>query len=298
MSQAFGTDGGNPEPSPADDRPLVLVLSQDLFFATRLQDGLRQMGYRVRNVETPADLGAKGESVERPVALTEPLIGADAAFIRELTRLRPALMLVDLTADSLPTIRWIQTIKTSAATRRIPILAFAPHIEEEKLKAAADAGADEALSRGSLQAKLAPLVREHARRLEDPKFTEACSGRLSELARQGVALHAAGDFFEAHEALEHAWMEEEGEAGYLYRALLQVTVAHLHIERGNFRGATKMLLRVRQWLDPLPAQCRGINVAVLKKRVAALRQALSQLGPDRLDEISPYLLPVFPQIGG
>jgi predicted metal-dependent hydrolase/CheY-like chemotaxis protein len=288
--------GDEPEQGLMASRPLVLVLSQDLFFATRLQDGLRQMGYRVVGVEAPTDLGVKGEAIERPVALTEPLVGADAALIRQLTRQRPALILIDLTAEALPTVRWIQTIKTSAATRRIPILAFAPHVETEKLEAASDAGADETVSRGSLQANLAALVRKHARRLEDPTFKEACSGQLSALARQGVALHAAGEFFEAHEALEHAWMEEDGEAGYLYRALLQVSVAHLHIERGNYRGASKMLLRVRQWLDPLPAECRGIDVAALKEQVASLRKALSRLGPSHLDEITPYLLPAFPQV--
>jgi CheY-like chemotaxis protein len=281
---------------PRHEPPLILVLSQDIFFTTRLQDGLWEMGYTVQVVESPEGLGVEGNPADRPVGLTEPLTGADALLIRTLTELHPALMLFDLTAPSLPTIRWIQVIKTSAATRRIPIIAFAPHVREQELKAALQAGADEAVPRGVMQARLPTLVETHARKLDAASFRRACAGGLSELAREGIALHEAGEFFEAHESLEHAWMQESDEAGYLYRSLLQITVAHLHIQRGNYRGATKMLLRVRQWLDPLPSRCRGIDVATLRKQVAALRAGLRRLGPDRRDEIGPLLIPTFPRV--
>jgi predicted metal-dependent hydrolase len=66
-------------------------------------------------------------------------------------------------------------------------------------------------------------------------------------------------------------MEAPEEQGYLYRALLQLTVALLHLEFDNTRGAKKMMLHIHQWLDLLPAICRNVNVATLKYAVAALR---------------------------
>jgi predicted metal-dependent hydrolase len=106
------------------------------------------------------------------------------------------------------------------------------------------------------------------------ELKSACEGELSEKALKGIALHNEMEFYEAHEELELAWMEAPEHEGYLYRALLQTTVAYLHLERGNLRGAAKMLLRVRQWLDPLPSTCRGVDIEDLRKTVERLRSAV------------------------
>jgi hypothetical protein len=45
-----------------------------------------------------------------------------------------------------------------------------------------------------------------------------------------------------------------------------------------------MLLRVRQWLDPLPDICRGINIAQLRRDAQAVHDTLLQLGPERINE--------------
>jgi hypothetical protein len=70
----------------------------------------------------------------------------------------------------------------------------------------------------------------------------------------------------------------------LYRAVLQVAVAYLQIERGNYAGAVKMFLRVRQWLAPLPDVCRSLDVAGLRADVERAYARLLELGPKRLDE--------------
>jgi predicted metal-dependent hydrolase len=79
--------------------------------------------------------------------------------------------------------------------------------------------------------------------------------------------------------------------------LLQVAVAYLHIERGNYRGAAKLLLRLHQWLDPLPAQCRGVDVDKLKSNLQALQEALDQLGPDNLSALDRGLIRPIPLVG-
>ncbi len=60
--------------------------------------------------------------------------------------------------------------------------------------------------------------------------------------RAGLAAYAAGDFFEAHELMEPAWM---GSADVAERALIQglikLAAADVHAVRGNPRGVRRNL---------------------------------------------------------
>jgi predicted metal-dependent hydrolase len=273
---------------------VILALTSDLFIVPRLQDVGRQAGFDVLIADSPQTLGAAGAPSQRRIPLTEPLEGPDAAFLRKVVDLRPALLLVDTDSRQIPWERWIQTLKTSAATWRIPILAFGPHVEERQLAAARDAGADQALPRGQLLGSLDSLIREWARVIDEEGLRSACQGGLSRLGLEGIELLNAGQYFEAHEALEHAWMEAAELEGYLYRALLQVSVAYLHVERGNYRGALKMLLRLKQWLEPLPDACRGVDLARLKTQVQEFWQALEAAGPQGLPSLDRALLKPIP----
>ena len=60
--------------------------------------------------------------------------------------------------------------------------------------------------------------------------------------------------------------------------------------RGNYNGAAKMFLRVRKWIDPLPDNCRGINIEKLRNEVNEINQELVELGPERMDEIDLALM--------
>lgn len=258
----------------SDPGGLILLLSQDLMLVPRLEDVARGLGFELRTIDDPGQLGAEGEPAARPVALTEPLEGPDAAFLRRLVEDRPALILVDLASASLPWFRWITVIKTSAATRRIPVLAFGPHVAESELAQAHDAGADLVLARGSFLREAARLLQTWSARPDPEALRAACLRPLSPLARRGIELLNGGEYFDAHEVLEHAWMEAPEADGTLYRALLQVAVALLQVERKNSRGAIKMVLRVRQWLDPLPDRCKGLDLAAVKQTVAEMDAAL------------------------
>lgn len=274
-------------------KPLILALSGDYFVIPRLEDAAAALGFEIEVIDAPGALGAEGDPVARKVPLTEPLKGPDAAFVRGIVDRRPALMLVDVTSQELPWERWIQILKTSAATRRIPIVAFGPHVETQVLQRASAAGADQVVSRGRLQASLPELIREHARVLDLEALTKACQGRLSHLAAEGLDLLNAGEYYEAHEHLERAWTKAPELERNLYRTLLQVSVAYYQVERGNYAGAVKMLLRVRQWLEPLPDRCRGVDVAALKSNVAAFSEALDRAGLEGLSELDrAYLKPV------
>jgi len=274
----------------ASDEPLILAITADYFLIPRLEDAARSLGFRLEVVQSAADLGADGPPIPRAIPLTEPLVGPDAAFVRSLVDRRPALMLVDTSHDTVPWEHWIQTVKTGSATRRIPIVAFGPHVEAETLLRAVSAGADEAVSLGKLQASLAEIIQRRARRVDLAALEEACTRPLSELGAQGLELLNSGEYFEAHEVLEKAWMEAQEWHGYLYRSLLQVSVAYLQVQRANYAGVVKMLLRLKQWLEPLPDHCSGVDIAGLKRNMTEFAAAVEAVGVDGVAGLDPAIL--------
>ena len=65
--------------------------------------------------------------------------------------------------------------------------------------------------------------------LEDPRFITA------------LELFNSGAWYEAHDAFEELWHEQVDPNRRLLQGILQIAVAHVHLERGNTRGATILL---------------------------------------------------------
>jgi predicted metal-dependent hydrolase len=168
-------------------------------------------------------------------------------------------------------------------------VAFGPHTDLELRARAIDVGCDAVIAKGRFVSALPELIQQYARHGDQEVLAADCAGELSALARQGIELFNRHDFFEAHEVLEHAWNDETGPVRELYRGILQVAVAYLQIERRNYNGALKMFLRLRQWLDPLPDACRGVDVAQLRTDALAARAELERLGPQRVHEFNQDL---------
>jgi len=125
--------------------------------------------------------------------------------------------------------------------------------------------------------------------VEPSQFGSACTGKLHPAALRGIELFNNRQYWEAHEALEQAWLEETGPVRHLYKGILQAGVTYLQIEHRNFVGMAKMYERCRKWLAPWPDQCRQIDVKQLRIDVAIMVEAAGNLGPDRLDEIDQAL---------
>jgi len=87
-----------------------------------------------------------------------------------------------------------------------------------------------------------------------------------------------------------AWLEEKGKVRDLYRGVLQVGVAYLHITRGNYNGAIKVYKRSQRWLKDWPDVCRGIQVEELRRNAEAVIQAVITLGKERIAEFDLSLL--------
>jgi hypothetical protein len=271
------------------ESPLILGFVADLYFTVRIESTAENLGFRVRWIER-ADQVAPEEPFPTVRQLGEHLVGPGAALLDMISEWRPALILFDLDNRAIPWKDWIMLLTSVPATRRIPVLCFGSHREVESMRAAKAAGAKYVLARSAFVAELPELIQKHAL-IPDPVALEAaCHQKLTQDALRGLQEFNRGEYFEAHESLEAAWMAEEGIGRELYRAVLQVAVAYYQIERANYNGAAKMFLRMRQWIEPLPDTCRGIDVAQLRSDARRVHQAMLSLGPERLHEFDLSLL--------
>ena len=272
-------------PSPA---PLLVAFVGDLMFTTRIARVAEHLGYRVEWIETADQVGASDPD-SQPEQPGEMLHGREGRLFEQITRWQPSLLLFDLTNTAIPWREWIAALKSSPATRRIPVMCFGPHEDVATMTAARSAGADVVLARSRFTASMPALFQQYARIPNTAALLRVCAEPLPELARSGIELFNQGAYYKCHDALEEAWMLDQGPGRDLYRGILQVGIAYYQIERGNFRGAVKMLLRVRQWLEPLPAICRGVDVAGLRADAERVYSALVADGADRLREFDRSL---------
>ena len=273
-------------------RPLILTLISDIFFSVQVENVIRTLGFDLRRIERGDEIepAAEDNQTHAGAYLGEPLTGRGARFVAQLAEWQPVLVIVELSSREIPWQAWIAAMKASPATRRIPVLAFGPHTDLDLRAAALDAGVNAVVAKSRLVTGLASLIDEYARLVDRPALEVDCAGEMSALAAKGIELFNTGQYFEAHEELEHAWLAETGPVRELYRGVLQVAVAYLQITRRNYRGALKMFLRMRQWLDPLPDECLGVNVAKMRLEAGEARAALEELGEARIGEFDLSLL--------
>ena len=126
--------------------------------------------------------------------------------------------------------------------------------------------------------------------LDMTKSMNDCSAPLHPQAAEGLRLFNAGEYFEAHEALEIAWNEEKGKVRDLYRGILQIAVVYLHITRGNYNGAVKVYGRSQRWMKDWPAICRGIQVEELRRDAETVIQEVFRLGANGIADFDFALL--------
>ena len=125
-------------------RATALIVADDLMVFARLEFAARGAGLN------PVPLGAT----------TGAAAGGSA----------PGLILVALGHRRLDAVAFIaeQRAAAVAAGRSLPILAFGSHVDEERLEAARQAGADEVLPHSALVGDLAGRLRGHLERLTPP----------------------------------------------------------------------------------------------------------------------------------
>jgi uncharacterized protein len=136
-----------------------------------------------------------------------------------------------------------------------------------------------------------------------PKFITASNEKLAggtskeppeelpDLVLEGIEEFNRGEFFECHEYLEEAWMQESGRVRYLYQGILQVGVGFYHLENGNWRGATGLLRNGTIRLKEFEPVTLGVDVAKLVRESERCLQELESLGRERISEFDVSQIP-------
>ncbi len=116
----------------------------------------------------------------------------------------------------------------------------------------------------------------------------AADGRTTAVVA-GLRAYAAGDFFEAHELMEPAWMGTDDPAERdLIQGLIKLAAADVHGVRGNPRGVARNLEGARARLRRVPD---GDAISDLRFDLRGLLDAidlrLADLAADRPNEPIP-----------
>lgn len=99
-----------------------------------------------------------------------------------------------------------------------------------------------------------------------------------------VARFDRGEYWLAHEELEDLWLEDRSD---LYKGLIQVAAAFVHVDRNNWNGAVKMFRSALGLLDEYPAQQQGFDLERIRERAASALdhvEGLRRMGRRRFDE--------------
>ena len=114
---------------------------------------------------------------------------------------------------------------------------------------------------------------------------------LPDLAIKGIEEFNRGEFYECHEYLEEAWMQEPRRVRFLYQGILQVGVGFYHQQNGNWRGATGLLRNGTTRLKEFEPETLGIDVARLVRESERCLRELEELGRERVGEFDQARIP-------
>ena len=121
--------------------------------------------------------------------------------------------------------------------------------------------------------------------------TEGSPDRLPDLAFKGIEEFNRCEFYECHEYLEEAWMQESRRIRFLYQGILQVGVGFYHLGNGNWRGATGLLRNGIVRLKEFEPETLGLDVARLVRESELCLKELESLGRERIGEFDASKIP-------
>jgi len=95
--------------------------------------------------------------------------------------------------------------------------------------------------------------------------------------RQAVHLFNEASWYPCHDGFEELWHETQGPCRRGLQGILQIAVAHIHLERGNLRGATVLLGEGLGRLQSCEPCLFGLDIPALRQ-TSGLRLRALQLG--------------------
>jgi predicted metal-dependent hydrolase len=198
--------------------------------------------------------------------------------------------------------RFVIDVKTSPATRRLPILAVIDNVDNadnatpEAMLHAKKAGCDAIMDRQSFLSGPTGAIARHARPDDSAELLRQAQLPLPALAHTAIEQFNQHEFWEQHETFETVWRAEPGPVRQMYQGILQIGVAYLQIQRKNYAGARKLFQRAWQYLNALPDVCQGIDIAQFKRDAQAAQDELERLGPERIAEFDAVLFQPIKQV--
>lgn len=244
------------------DRPYIVSLVSNLMFATRIE----------------------AVAQAQQVAVVSP---PDRLSFLDALAQGARLALIDASLPDGAWFDWVADAKANPASTHVPVIAFGSHVDVALRERALAAGVDRYLARSNFVEGLPDLIALAVRQTND----DPCAEALPASAVRGIEEFNAGQYFEQHETLELLWRAERRPVRDLYRGILQIGVACYQIERGNGRGALKMLDRAVRWLQPFRPACQGVDVDRLLADAARLRNEIERVGLNQVERIPHHLFP-------
>lgn len=131
--------------------------------------------------------------------------------------------------------------------------------------------------------------------LDQPDSSDAVRGTEQEEVAAGLAEFCncfnAGDFYEAHDALEVVWLPRRRTAeGELWKGLIQLAAAFVHVQRGRQGPALSLLRSSIRRLKARALESRGVDLAA----AIALAETWESRLPVTSSETLPGLLKAIP----
>ena len=120
------------------DPKTILVGVTDIFFYTKVRDVLMAKGYKIERVRTQQDIAEKASATN------------------------PSAFILNMNDEKLDAVQALETLKTDAGMKTIPILAFANHEEVDTFHQARALGVTRIVSRNEFSSRLNELVDEVA----------------------------------------------------------------------------------------------------------------------------------------
>lgn len=183
----------------------------------------------------------------------------------------------------------VKECKQKPETRHIPIYLLAAHqgldhTQIEAIEAVVhSSGVDAFLDNESFQQVSPKILADYIH--PSPSYPDGWDEPLPPLAQQGVKKFNQQQYFDQHESFELAWRAESRPIRDLYQGILQIGLAFLQIERGNWAGAVKMLRRGLPKLRRLPPVCQGIQLVSFIATAEEIHATLVTLGPENLSQL-------------
>ena len=108
----------------------------------------------------------------------------------------------------------------------------------------------------------------------------------------GIVLFNRRDFFEAHEVWEALWMDSATPEKKFYQGLIQAAVGLLHFGNGNVRGAAKLYVSSRAYMEPLGSPYLGMDTTAFWRQMEqCFTELMASKEPDRSIELDLDLVP-------